>query len=330
MESGNKRAGTVHEEPGVPVRWEREVIEKLLLSTVAEARRTRRWNIFFKLLLFGYLSLILVLGFWDSWTGDGIKRKDHTALVEIEGIIASADLGVDADQVADSLKKAFKDKHTKAVVLRINSPGGSPVQSAEIYAEIRRLRKKHADIPIYAVVSDVAASGGYYIAAASDRIYVNRSSIVGSIGVRMDQFGFVDAMEKLGIERRLLTAGEHKGILDPFLPLPEAEREHAQRILDAIHEQFIHAVREGRGERLADNPDIFTGLYWTGEEGLELGLVDGFGDIRHVAREVVGEEEIVDFTIEEDVWTRLAQRLGTGVGMALGRVFGFESQASVR
>ena len=330
MEPGKTRRGTDPESPGTPVPWEREVVEKLLVSTVSEARRARRWNIFFKFLLFGYLALLVVLAYWDTWTGDGIKRKDHTALVEIEGIIASADLGVDADQVVESLEKAFKDKHTKAVMLRINSPGGSPVQSADIYGEIRRLRDKHPDIPVYAVVSDVAASGGYYIAAAADRIYANRSSIVGSIGVRMDQFGFVGAMEKLGVERRLLTAGEHKGILDPFLPLADTERAHAQGLLDGIHEQFIQAVREGRGDRLADDPDIFSGLYWTGEEGLELGLVDGFGDTRHVAREVVGEEEIVDFTVEEDVWTRLARRVGTGIGMALGSAFGLEGRPGVR
>lgn len=327
MEAAKSRDKTA---PGSPVPWEREIVEKLVLSTVTEARRTRRWNIFFKLLLFGYLSLLLVLGFWDSLTGDGIRTKDHTALVEVEGLIASGDLGVDADQVADGLKKAFKDKHTKGVILRINSPGGSPVQSAEINAEVRRLREKYPDIPVYAVVSDVAASGGYYVAVAADKIYANPSSLVGSIGVRMDQFGFVDAMAKLGVERRLMTAGEHKGILDPFLPLPEADREHAQRVLDAIHAQFIAAVKEGRGDQLADDPAIFSGLYWTAEEGLELGLVDGFGDIRHVAREQVGAEEIVDFTVEEDVWTRLAQRLGTGIGAALGRVFGIDGQASLR
>ena len=268
--------------------WERDVVEKLVFASVTEARRARRWGIFFKLLLFGYLLLILAVGFVDTWSGDGIKKGDHTALVELEGVIASADLGVDADRVVESLKKAFKDKRTKGVVLRINSPGGSAVQSAEIAAEIRRLREKYEDIPLYAVVSDVAASGGYYVAAAADRIYANRSSIVGSIGVRMDQFGFVDAMEKLGVERRLLTAGDHKGMLDPFLPLPESDREHVQKLLDGIHGHFISAVREGRGDRLADRPELFSGMFWTGEEGLELGLVDGFGDMRYVAREVIG------------------------------------------
>lgn len=330
MESRKSREAAGAETPGMPVPWERKIVEKLVLSTVTEARRARRWNVFFKLLFFGYLALLLVLGFWDTWTSDGIGKKDHTALVEVDGLIASSDLGVDADTVADSLKKAFKDKHTKGVVVRINSPGGSPVQSAEINGEIRRLREKHPDIPVYAVLSDVAASGGYYVAVAADRIYANRSTIVGSIGVRMDQFGFVEAMEKLGIERRLMTAGEHKGMLDPFLPLPDADREHVQEVLDTIHDQFIAAVREGRGDRLAADPAIFSGLYWTAEEARALGLVDDFGDIRHVAREVVGAEEIVDFTIEEDLWTRLSHRLGTGIGTALGRVFGLEGQAGLR
>ena len=310
--------------------WERDVVEKLVFASVTEARRARRWGIFFKLLLFGYLLLILAVGFVDTWSGDGIKKSDHTALVELEGVIASADLGVDADRVVESLRKAFKDKRTKGVVLRINSPGGSAVQSAEIAAEIRRLREKHEDIPLYAVVSDVAASGGYYVAAAADRIYANRSSIVGSIGVRMDQFGFVDAMEKLGVERRLLTAGDHKGMLDPFLPLPDSDREHVQKLLDGIHGHFISAVREGRGDRLADRPELFSGMFWTGEEGLELGLVDGFGDMRYVAREVIGEEEIVDFTVEEDLWTRLSHRIGAGIGAALGSSFGINGGPALR
>ena len=313
-----------------PDSWERDVMEKLVMASVTEARRSRRWGIFFKSLFFGYLLVFLGLLMVDVWTEDGMRKESHTALVEIDGLIASADLGVDADQVVDGLRAAYKDKHTKGIILRINSPGGSPVQADDINAEIRRLRDKHPDIPVYAVVSDVCASGGYYVAAAADAIYANPSSIVGSIGVRMDQFGFVEAMEKLGIERRLLTAGEHKGALDPFLPLDGEEQAHAQQVLDRIHQQFIKVVKEGRGERLGDTPDLFSGRYWTGQQSLELGLIDGFGDMRYVARELVGEKKIVDFTVEEDVWERFANRLGAGAGAALARLFGVQDGPGIR
>lgn len=311
-------------------RWERDVMEKLVMASVTEARRARRWGIFFKFLIFGYLFLILGLALLDGLDSETLRAKDHTALVEIDGVIASSELGVDADRVVESLEAAFKDKHTKGVILRINSPGGSPVQSAQINAEIGRLRDKYPKIPLYAVISDVCASGGYYVAAAADKIYADRSSIVGSIGVRMDQFGFVDAMEKLGVERRLMTAGEHKGILDPFLPLAEGDREHAQQLLDQIHRQFIDAVKAGRGDRLADDPGIFSGLFWTGEQGRTLGLVDDFGDMRHVAREIIGADKIVDFTVEEDVWERLSKHLGAGMGTALGRILGFAPSPGVQ
>lgn len=310
--------------------WQRDVIEKLVMASVTEQRRARRWGIFFKSLFFGYLLLILGFGFMGEWNGESIKGNDHTALVEIEGLIASADMGVDADRVIKSLKAAYKDKNTKGVIIRINSPGGSPVQSADINAEIGRLKEKHPDIPLYAVVSDVCASGGYYIAVAADAIYANPSSIVGSIGVRMDQFGFVDALEKLGVERRLLTAGDHKGAMDPFLPVAEEDRDHIQDLLDQIHEQFIDAVKQGRGDRLVMSSDLFSGRFWTGTEGMSLGLVDGFGDMRHVAREVIGEKKIVDFTVEEDVWERLAGRLGAGVGTALAKMLGIGGNAGIR
>ncbi|MEN8174712.1 MAG: S49 family peptidase [Pseudomonadota bacterium] len=308
-----------------PQAWERKLMEKLVLAGVTERRRARRWGIFFKFLIFAYLFLLLGIGLWDGWTDNGLRTADHVALVEIDGIIASADLGVDADLVVDSLKDAFKDDHTKGVIIRINSPGGSPVQSAEINAEIIRLREKHSEIPVYAVVSDVCASGGYYVAAATEKIYANRSSIVGSIGVLMNQFGFVDTMDKLGVERRLLTAGERKGIFDPFSPLTETDKRHAEQLLGQIHALFIQAVKDGRGDRLSDREDVFSGLFWTGEESLELGLIDGFGDARHVAREVIGVEKLVDFTREEDIWERLARRLGTGAGAALARALGWNA-----
>jgi protease-4 len=306
--------------PGGEMPWERKVVEKLLLSTVNESRRTRRWNIFFKILLLGYLFLLLGIALWDGWDVKTVSGE-YTALVDLDGVIATQELGVDADHVIEGLKAAFEDEAAKGVILRINSPGGSPVQAANINAEITRLREKNPDKPLYAVVSDICASGGYYVAVAADEIYASPSSIVGSIGVRMDQFGFVDLMEKLGVERRLMTAGENKGILDPFTPLSDADMLHAQSLLDRIHQQFIDTVKEGRGDRLKDDPDIFSGLFWTGDQGLELGLVDGFGDMRFVAREVVGAEDIVDFTAEDNVWERLAMRLGAGFGQAVARMF---------
>lgn len=305
-------------------------MEKLVLASVTEARRARRWGIFFKLLIFAYLLLVIGVMYLDKLSPSLLGSGKHTALVEVDGLIASSDLGVDSDQVVEGLEAAFKDKRTKGVILRVNSPGGSPVQSAEINAEISRLRGKYPDIPLYAVVSDVCASGGYFIAAAADEIYANKSSIVGSIGVRMDQFGFVDIMEKLGIERRLLTAGERKGLLDPFLPLEDEDKDHAQRLLDQIHRQFIDSVKADRGERLGDNPELFSGLFWTGEEAMKLGLIDGFGDARYVARELIGEEDIVDFTVEEDVWSRLARGLGSGAGSTLVRFFGLDGEVRIR
>jgi protease-4 len=219
----------------------------------------------------------------------------HTALVELSGVIAD-DSDAEADLVAGGLRAAFEDEGTVGVILRINSPGGSPVQSRYIYDEIRRLRGLHPDIPLYAVIVDVGASGGYYVAAAADRIYAAESSLVGSIGVRMDGFGLVEAIDKLGIERRLLTAGEDKGMLDPFLPVDETQQAHVQGLLEEIHRQFIDAVRDGRGDRLKDDPKIFSGLIWTGEQGVELGLVDAIASSGQVARDVIGAEKIVNFT----------------------------------
>src|SRR5688500_8506261 len=248
---------------GPGTNWERQAIERIALAGLIEQRRARRWGIFFKLLIFSYLFALLFIGM--GWIG----KKDagtgkHTALVEINGVISHISLA-SADNVTAGLQDAFKDKRTHGVILRINSPGGSPVQAGHINEEIRRLRTKYPDIPLYAVVEDIGASGGYYIAVAADRIYVDKASIVGSIGVLMDGFGFTGAMEKLGVERRLMTAGENKAILDPFSPQKPEEREFAQKMLNEIHQQFITVVREGRGERLKQDPKIFTGLFWTGE-----------------------------------------------------------------
>jgi protease-4 len=219
------------------------------------------------------------------------------------------------------LRDAFEDENTKGVILRANSPGGSPVQSGYIYSEIRRLRELHPDIPLYAVVTDVCASGCYYVASAADEIYVDNASIIGSIGVRMDSFGFVESMEKLGVERRLYTAGESKGFLDPFLPSRPGDVDHVEMLLENIHKQFITAVQEGRGERLQDHPDLFSGLVWTGSEGLEMGLVDAVGSSGYVAREVIGAEEIVDFTQEPDLLERISDRIGVAMVRAMGGVF---------
>jgi protease-4 len=268
--------------------------------------------------------------FPDYWSETAIGGKAHTALVELEGVIA-VDEKASADNVVTGLRDAFEDKNTKGVILRINSPGGSPVQSSNIHKEILRLREKYPDIPLYAVVSDMCASGGYYVAAAADKIFVNESSVIGSIGVLMNGFGFVDAMQELGIERRLLTAGEHKGILDPFSPLTAFDREHAKTLLENLHQTFIAAVKAGRGDRLkADDEKLFSGLFWSGEEGVALGLADGVGSASYVAREVVGEEELVDFTTKGDPLERLAKRLGAAAGETFARFSGFAGGIQLR
>jgi protease-4 len=294
--------------------WERGVIEKLATAALKEQRRARLWGIFFKLLTFAYITVIILLAI--DWKGTGEVSGKHTALVEVNGIIAP---GTDssADRVTTALQAAFKDKNTQGVVVRINSPGGSPVQAQNIYDEMRRLRKSHPAVPLYAVVEDLCASGGYYVAVGADRIYVGKSSIVGSIGVRMDSFGVTGLMEKLGVERRLLTAGENKGFLDPFLPVDEKQKQHAQAMLQDIHQQFIGVVREGRGKRLKETPDMFSGLIWTGQKSLDLGLADAYGSLDYVAREVVKAENIVDYTQKENIAEKFARRFGAGAVSAI-------------
>ena len=295
--------------------WQRETIEKLALSAVKEQRRARHWGIFFKSLTFIYLFILLFYAL--DWVGEDPGASiNHTALIDINGVIGD-EFEVNADDVIESLQSAFENKRTKGVILRINSPGGSPVQAGLINDEIKRLRKLHPNVPVYAVVEDICASGGYYIAVAADRIYVDKASIVGSIGVLMDGFGFTGAMEKLGIERRLLTAGENKAILDPFSPQKPEEREFAQKMLNQIHQQFIAVVKEGRGERLKQDPKIFSGLFWTGETSVELGLADALGSSGFVARDIIKEENIVDFTVHESLADRFAKRFGASVGASL-------------
>jgi protease-4 len=296
--------------------WERKVLEKLATSALQEQKRARYWGIFFKSLTFIYLFILLFIASGWFSARDMAAAGKHTALVEVNGVISS-ESAASSDQVTAGLQAAFKDANTQGVVLRINSPGGSPVQAGQINDEIRRLRALHPDIPLYAVVEDVCASGGYYIAVAADKIYVNKASLVGSIGVLMDGFGFSGVLDKLGVERRLLTAGDNKGFMDPFSPMQPRQREYAQSMLTDIHKQFIDVVKKGRGDRLKPDPAIFSGLVWTGEKSIELGLADGLGTVDFVAREVIKAETIVDYTPHENIAERVAKRFGAASAEAL-------------
>lgn len=304
--------------------WERRVIERIAVEALAEQKRRRRWGVFFKVLGFLYLGvLIWMLGDWGS-TESLTDGKKHTALVKVEGVIGPR-TEASAERVNAALRDAFEDKATQGVVLQINSPGGSPVQAGMINDEIRRLRGKHPDIPLYAVVEDICASGGYYVAAAADRIYVDKASIVGSIGVLMDGFGFTGTMDKLGVERRLLTAGENKGFLDPFSPQDEKQLAHARVLLKDVHQQFIDIVRKGRGKRLRESPELFTGLMWTGSRSVELGLADSFGSSAYVAREVVKADVLRDYTRKQSFTERIAKQFGADTAESLAAFFtGFQ------
>ena len=295
--------------------WERELVTKLATAALKEQRRARLWGIFFKLLTFAYVTVILLLAVdWQS--ADVTGGKKHTAMVEVNGLIAPG-ADASAEKITSALQAAFKDKNTQGVVVRINSPGGSPVQAQAIYDEMKRLRKKYPDIPLYAVVEDICASGGYFVAVGADQIYVGKASIVGSIGVLINGFGFTGLMEKLGIERRLVTAGENKGMLDPFSPQDPKDTEHVKKLMGEIHQQFISVVREGRGKRLKDSPEIFSGLIWTGERSVDLGLADGFGSLEYVAREVIKAEDIRDYTISEGIAEKFARRFGAAAANSI-------------
>jgi protease-4 len=300
--------------------WERSALEKVALAAVQEQRRARHWGMFFKLILMIYLFMLLFVGM--GWFGkkDSSPGK-HTAMVEIRGVIAP-ESGASADNVITGLQEAFKDKRTQGVILRINSPGGSPVQAGHINDEIKRLRGLHPNVPLFAVIEDICASGGYYVAVATDKIYVDKASIIGSIGVLMDGFGFTGTMEKLGVERRLLTAGENKGFLDPFSPISEQQKQYAQQMLGEVHQQFITVVRQGRGKRLKETPEMFSGLMWVGSRSIELGLADAVGSVDYVAREVIKAEDIVDFTPRENIAERVARRFGATMADTLVRSFG--------
>ncbi|MDO3722630.1 S49 family peptidase [Marinobacter sp. chi1] len=290
-----------------------KLIEKLVLSLQAEQRKSRRWGIFFKFLTFAYLFALLFM--FKLPVGDAIEgvTGKHTAVVAVDGPIAADELA-SADNVVGALRSAFEAENSAAVVLRINSPGGSPVQSGYIYDEIRRLRGEYPDKKVYAVISDIGASGAYYIASAADEIYANRASLVGSIGVVAGGFGFTEVMDKIGVERRLYTAGENKAFLDPFSPERQEEVSFWENVLENTHQQFIEAVKSGRGERLAEDERLFSGLVWSGEQAVELGLVDGLGSTSWVARQLVGEEELVDYSRRKSPLQNLVDQLGVAFG----------------
>ncbi|MBK8118323.1 MAG: S49 family peptidase [Sulfuritalea sp.] len=299
--------------------WERKVLEKLALEAVAEQRRSRRWGIFFKLLGFGYLAVVLGLVVDWGQTERLAEGAKFTALVNLTGVI-KAKGDANAEHVISALQAAFEDKHTAGVILRINSPGGSPVQSGIINDEMQRLRAEHPEIPLHVVVEDVCASGGYYVAAAADKIFVDKASIVGSIGVLMDGFGFTGSMEKLGVERRLLTAGQSKGFLDPFSPQNESHKDHAKQMLDEIHQQFIDVVRKGRGKRLKETPEMFSGLMWSGAKSIELGLADGYGTVDSVARDVFKASDVRDFSVKQNFAEKFAKQFGADLAESMASV----------
>ena len=318
--------------PGDP-NWERALLMRLAADYQQDQRSRRRWSNLFKLLILLYLIVVLVLANTNGLSDMLSSGEEHTALIEIKGVIAP-EADASADRVITSLRAAFEADHVKGIVLRINSPGGSPVQAAYINDEIERLKAKYKkehdkDMPVYAVAVDLCASGGYYVAAGADAIYVDKGSLVGSIGVRIDSFGFQEAMQELGIERRLLTAGDDKGILDPFSPLGEAQRRFIQGVLDNLHQQFIAEVKSGRGDRLKGGDELFSGLFWSGEMAVALGLADGLGSSSYVAREVVGAEKLVDYTRKRDLLESIAQRIGASFGQSVMQSLGLSARLGV-
>lgn len=310
--------------------WEKKLVEDLALASLREKRTTRRWGIFFKLAFLAYFVGLLVL-YYVPFDPSSLEKvsSEHTAVIDVKGVI-SADTEASADYIVTALRDAFDDKKTKGVILRMNTPGGSPVQSGYVNDEIYRLKALHPDIKVYAVISDVCASGGYYIAAAADEIYADKGSMVGSIGVLMNGFGFENVIDKVGVTRRLYTAGEHKGFLDPFTEPREDDVLHAKSMLKNIHEQFVSVVKKGRGDKLKDDPLLFSGYIWTGEQSLELGLVDKLGSTSYVAREVVGAEDIKDFTVSETFLDRFAKKMGASIATTIAQISGFGAAPQLR
>lgn len=298
------------------------ILQQLAIDYMHDKKIKRRWKIALFCLFALYLISIFAMTTGNNNTA--VYNKPHTAVVQLFGVIGADN--VSAEQVTRGLRKAFEAKNSEAVIFEINSPGGSPVQSADINTEIIRLKGLYPDKPIYVVMSDVAASGGYFVAASADKIFANRSSIVGSIGVRMDGFGFVDAMEKYGIERRSITAGENKSILDPFLPMQADQKAHAESMLEEVHQHFIDVVRSGRGDKLSDDPDLFSGLFWTGETALDLGLIDGFGNVASVSRDELGLDEVVNYTHQPGWLDQFTRELGVSVGTGIANVLGGQFQ----
>lgn len=309
--------------------WERALINSMAVEFLRDQRRGRFWGLFFKFAALAYVLVLLVVVYAGELSESVGGSKEHTALVEVKGII-TADSDASADKIITALRKAFEAEQSKGVILRINSPGGSPVQSGYVNDEIRRLKEKYPDKPVYAVAVDACASGAYYMAVAADEIYVDQASLIGSIGVRMDSFGFSRAMEELGIERRLLVAGDHKGLMDPFSPLKPFDKAFVERLLDGLHQQFITAVKEGRGERLADNDALFSGLFWTGAESIELGLADGLGSSSSVARDLIGAEEIILYSRKRDLLEKLTEQLGASMASTWARLIGADGMVSLR
>jgi protease-4 len=292
---------------------EHNILEHLARDFLIERRRTRRWGIFFRLAALAVVGLVLLVALAAIGSRDRACLDQCSGLVEVRGELEAGGRA-SAERINAGLREAFKHRGIKGVILRINSPGGSPVQAGQVYDEVRRLRALHPDIPVHAVVEEMAASGGYYIAAAADQIHVDKASIVGSIGVIMDGFGFTGTMERLGVERRVLSAGENKAFLDPFLPVKPGQQVFVQGMLDDVHGQFIAAVKAGRGARLKESPELFSGLVWNGNRAIELGLADALGSLDSVAREVIKAEDIVDFTPEDNIADRVARKFGAALG----------------
>lgn len=298
--------------------WEREAIEKLAFAAVTEQRLARRWGIFFKSLMVIYLAVILGIGMYPS-IKQGLSGDDgdgHTAIIKITGEIGEAQ-EANASSIIEALHNAAKNEDTKGIILHVNSPGGSPVQSSYIFNKIRKMKAEKPEIPIYAVVSDICASGCYFIAAATDKIYVNPSSLIGSIGVVMNGFGFVDTMKLLGVERRLVTSGTNKALMDPFSPAKASDMKYMEKVLVQVHQQFIDAVKEGRGDRLKEDEDTFSGLIWTGEQGVKIGLADDYGTDASVAEDVIGAKKRMNFTVKERLLDRLTGKLGASFAHSL-------------
>ena len=295
------------------------ILRDLAVDYMHDKKVKRRWKIAL-FILFG-LYLISIAGIAMRGSGGNSFTEEHTAVVNLDGVIGSEN-GVLSYRINKGLRNAFEAKSSKGVILLINSPGGSPVQSDNINKEMLRLRDEFPEKPLYVVMSDLAASGGYFVAVAAEKIFANPATIVGSIGVRMDSFGFVDAINKLGVERRSITAGANKSILDPFLPMVPQQKQHAEKMLDQVHKQFIEVVKQGRGDKLTDDPDIFSGLFWSGEESLRLGLIDGFGNLTTVARDEIGAEDLVDYSIHPDIFEQFSKQLGVSIGAGLATAFG--------